>query len=63
MKKESDLILEDLYNLLQKKSIKDIIDFEFDNIYNKSAISKLSKITYLKTLFITLILLRNIILN
>ena len=43
MKKESDLILEDLYNLLQKKSIKDIIDFEFDNIYNKSAISKIIK--------------------
>ena len=52
MKKESDLILEDLYNLLQRKSINDIIDFEFDNIYNKSAVSKIIKNYISKNCFI-----------
>ena len=43
MKRVSDLILKELYKLIHKKSINDIIDFEFDNIYNKSAVSKIIK--------------------
>lgn len=54
MKRVSDLILKELYKLIHKKSINDIIDFEFDNIYNKSAVSKIIKSYISKNCFYNL---------
>jgi len=37
------IIINEIYNLLNQKRIKDIIDLETDNIYNKSAVSLIVK--------------------
>ncbi|WP_204344832.1 hypothetical protein [Psychroserpens algicola] len=39
----ANIIINEIYNLLREKTIKDIIDLETDNIYNKSAVSVIIK--------------------
>ncbi|MBU2922499.1 hypothetical protein KO504_14215 [Winogradskyella psychrotolerans] len=43
MNHNTNILINEIYNLLRQKTIKDIIDLETDNIYNKSAISVIVK--------------------
>ena len=43
MKRTIDIIINEIQNLIGNKNISDIINFETDNIYNKSAVSVIIK--------------------
>ena len=59
MKSAIDIIINEIQNLIGNKNISEIINFETDNIYNKSAVSVIVKNHIDKNSFYNLVVLKD----